>query len=232
TNVGRKQLVIHQAKAVGNLDADRGCRTQLVGEVRGDEAFTLFQAIAVGHAALGTIHAGSMNELLARIESNPMNVPRALFSNLDAVIFPMHIMRGERSARRVANITEILELDRDTGDLITNTAFRWDPEKDVFRFQGRFYLFDKIRETYGVSRETLRKELENRAAFLEWLRRRGVRDYHQVTRMIRHYSRNREVVLERIARDGEVADLLRADEDVLIGEGRAAAADDDLVLEE
>ena len=36
TNVGRKQLIIHQAKAVGNLDAARGCRTQLVGEVRGD----------------------------------------------------------------------------------------------------------------------------------------------------------------------------------------------------
>ncbi|NUQ62360.1 MAG: twin-arginine translocation signal domain-containing protein [Pirellulales bacterium] len=36
TSVGRKQMVIHQAKAVGNLDADRGCRTQLVGEVRGD----------------------------------------------------------------------------------------------------------------------------------------------------------------------------------------------------
>ncbi|UCD27649.1 MAG: hypothetical protein JSV03_11100 [Planctomycetota bacterium] len=36
TNIKKKKMVIHQAKAVGNLDADRGCRTQLVGEVRGD----------------------------------------------------------------------------------------------------------------------------------------------------------------------------------------------------
>lgn len=36
TNVAQKKLVIHRAKAVGNLDADRGCRTQLLGEVRGD----------------------------------------------------------------------------------------------------------------------------------------------------------------------------------------------------
>ncbi|UCD29939.1 MAG: hypothetical protein JSV03_05540 [Planctomycetota bacterium] len=36
TNFLRKQMVIHQAKAVGNLDSDRGCRTQLIGEVRGD----------------------------------------------------------------------------------------------------------------------------------------------------------------------------------------------------
>jgi len=38
TSVGQKKMVIHQAKAVGNLDADRGCRTQLLGEVRGDIA--------------------------------------------------------------------------------------------------------------------------------------------------------------------------------------------------
>jgi len=36
TNVRAKKLVIHQAKSAGNLDADRGCRTQLLGEVRGD----------------------------------------------------------------------------------------------------------------------------------------------------------------------------------------------------
>ena len=36
TSVALKKMVIHQAKAVGNLDADRGCRTQLLGEVRGD----------------------------------------------------------------------------------------------------------------------------------------------------------------------------------------------------
>jgi hypothetical protein len=36
TNVAQKKMVIHQAKAVGNLDADRGCRTQLLGELRGD----------------------------------------------------------------------------------------------------------------------------------------------------------------------------------------------------
>lgn len=35
-NFADKQMVIHQAKAVGNLDADRGCRTQLVAKVHGD----------------------------------------------------------------------------------------------------------------------------------------------------------------------------------------------------
>jgi len=184
----------------------------IVGEVRGEEAFTLFQAIAVGHAALGTIHAGSISELMARIESNPMRVPRSLFSNLDAVIFPMHIMRGERSARKVANIVEILELDRDTQDLITNTAFKWVPDLDTFRFQGRAFLFDKVHETFGISLDLLRQEMENRIRFLEWLRRRGVRDYPQVIRMLRHYQRNKDLVLARMGEDGSLADLLSEDQ--------------------
>jgi hypothetical protein len=36
TNVGRKQMILHQAKAVGTLDSEYGCRTKLIGEVRGD----------------------------------------------------------------------------------------------------------------------------------------------------------------------------------------------------
>ena len=36
TNVGRKQLILHQAKAVGTLETERGCRTKLAAEVRGD----------------------------------------------------------------------------------------------------------------------------------------------------------------------------------------------------
>jgi hypothetical protein len=32
----RKDLVVHRAKAVGNYDSERGCRSQLVGHVNGD----------------------------------------------------------------------------------------------------------------------------------------------------------------------------------------------------
>jgi flagellar protein FlaI len=167
----------------------------IVGEVRGGEAFTLFQAIAVGHAALGTIHAGSMDELLARVESNPMNVPRSLLSNLDLVIFPMHIKKGERSMRRIANIVEILELDRDTGDLITNTVFKWVPETDVFQWQGRSFLFDRIKDTYGVSKDVLNEELKYRTDFIIWMQKHDIREYHAVTKMVQLYYRDKEEVL-------------------------------------
>jgi hypothetical protein len=36
THAQRKQLIVHQAKALGTLDSERGCRTKLVAEVCGD----------------------------------------------------------------------------------------------------------------------------------------------------------------------------------------------------
>ena len=36
TNAARKELILHQAKSVGTLDSDYGCRTKLIGEVTGD----------------------------------------------------------------------------------------------------------------------------------------------------------------------------------------------------
>ena len=36
TNVARRQMIIHQAKTLGPLNSEKGCRTKLIGEVRGD----------------------------------------------------------------------------------------------------------------------------------------------------------------------------------------------------
>jgi flagellar protein FlaI len=179
----------------------------IVGEVRGGEAFTLFQAIAVGHAALGTIHAGSMDELLARVESNPMNVPRSLLSNLDLVIFPMFIKKGERSMRRISNIVEILELDRDKGDLITNTTFKWLPDVDEFQWQGRSFLFDKIRDTYGISKEKLNEELTDRTEYILWMQKNNIREYHAVTKMIQLYYRDKNEVLRKMGRGQQILEM-------------------------
>ncbi|MCK9579236.1 MAG: Flp pilus assembly complex ATPase component TadA [Methanoregula sp.] len=176
----------------------------IIGEVRGGEAFTLFQAIAVGHAALGTIHAGSMDELLARVESNPMNVPRSLLSNLDLVIFPMHIKKGERSMRRIANIVEILELDRDKGDLITNTVYKWVPDIDEFQWQGRSFLFDRIKDIYGVSKDILNEELKNRTDFILWMQKHDIREYHAVVKMIQLYYRDKDEVIRKVKEGGSI----------------------------
>ncbi|MDD4567610.1 MAG: type II/IV secretion system ATPase subunit [Methanoculleus chikugoensis] len=176
----------------------------IVGEVRGEEAFTLFQAIAVGHAAMGTIHAGSMDELLSRVESSPMNLPRSLLANLDAVIFPMQIRKGERNVRKITNIVEILELDREKGDLVTNTVFRWLPATDEFKFMGRSYLFDKIRDMFGVSLEYLRQEMADRADLLLWLQDCQIRDYKVALGFIRAYYKDKDEIMAQVREGAEI----------------------------
>jgi archaeal flagellar protein FlaI len=181
----------------------------IVGEVRGEEAYTLFQAISVGHAAMGTVHAASMPELLARVESMPMNVPRVLVANLDVVIFLQAIRKGEEKVRRVREIVEILGIDQGTKELITNTVFRWDPITDTQFYTGRSFHIEKIAKSFGVSRETLDQEIEKRKVILDDLKARGVVNYRDVTEAVRQYYLTREAIaIEVKARKQEsVADI-------------------------
>jgi flagellar protein FlaI len=168
----------------------------VVGEVRGAEAGTLFQAISVGHPCMGTIHAGSIHELVSRVESEPMNVPRNLFASLDIVIFNAMIKVGEHFLRRALRIVEIVELDPERGDLITNPIFKWDPVTDTYEFGGNSSMFDDISEEFGIDPNSLTQEMHQRADFLAALAREGITDYKDVARAIRRYSNDTDAQME------------------------------------
>ncbi|HYB03045.1 MAG TPA: type II/IV secretion system ATPase subunit [Nitrososphaerales archaeon] len=170
----------------------------IVGEVRGEEAYTLFQAISVGHAAMGTVHAASMVELLARVESMPMNVPRVLVANLDIVIFLAAIRKGEEKVRRVREIVEILGIDQGTKELITNTVFRWDPISDQVEYLGRSFIVEKLSKSFGIPKESLDAEVMKRTQVLDDLKNRGVVNYKEVTEAVRQYYLEREAIAVEI----------------------------------
>ena len=168
----------------------------VVGEVRGSEAGTLFQAISVGHPCMGTIHAGSIHELLSRVESEPMNVPRNLFASVDMVIFNAMVKVGEHFIRRALRIVEIVELDPERKDLITNPVFKWDPVEDRYEFSGSSSLFEDIEEEFGIQEEELVREMDERARYLESLARQGISQYEDVARAIRKYARYKDELTE------------------------------------
>jgi flagellar protein FlaI len=168
----------------------------VVGEVRGSEAGTLFQAISVGHPCMGTIHAGSIQELLSRVESEPMNVPRNLFASVDMVIFNAMVKVGEHFIRRALRIVEIVELDPERKDLITNPVFKWDPVEDRYEFSGSSSLFEDIEEEFGIKVEELVREMDERAKYIESLSRQGICDYKDVARAIRKYARHKDELME------------------------------------
>jgi flagellar protein FlaI len=179
----------------------------IVGEVRGEEAYTLFQAISVGHATLGTIHAASMPELLARVESQPMNVPRVMLANLDVVIFLAAVRKGDEKVRRVREIVEILGIDPTTKELVTNTVFRWDPVKDEFSYSGRSFQIEKLSKSSGIPIETLQREIDNRMMLLERMREQGITNYRAVTDVVRRYYVDKEQVISapRLTTTGPVS---------------------------
>jgi len=159
----------------------------LVGEVRGQEATTLFQAIATGHAAMATIHAGSVEELLHRMESEPMNIPRTLLQSLDLVIFPAQVVTKNGRARRLKAMTEILGIDPATEDMLTSDPYRWDPERDEFRFNGRSFLLERIAQSTGRTLEEQQAEVRRKAEYLRELLARGINHYQEFTRRINAY---------------------------------------------
>ena len=59
----------------------------IVGEVRGVEAYVLFQQIATGHAALATIHAATLPQLMDRLTTPPINLPSSLFITWGMVVY-------------------------------------------------------------------------------------------------------------------------------------------------
>jgi len=170
----------------------------VVGEVRGAEAGTLFQAISVGHPCMGTIHAGSIHELLSRVESEPMNVPRNLFASVDMVIFNSMIKVGEHFLRRALRIVEVVELDPERGDLITNPVFKWNPVTDEYEFSGSSALFDAINDEFGIEQEELIREMDVRGKYLEGLANDGITEYEEVAKAIRKYSRQKDELMESV----------------------------------
>lgn len=170
----------------------------IVGEVRGAEAITLFQAISVGHAAMGTIHAGSMDELVNRIESFPMNVPRSQLASLDLVIFASRMRIKNNFVRRAIDMVEIGGIDPATKNLITNTVFHWDPYTDNSNYSGKNILLGSIAAEHGISLEYMEKELEKREKVIDWMYRSGITHFKDVAKILKSYYYSPDELMTKV----------------------------------
>jgi len=173
----------------------------IVGEVRGAEAYTLFQAISVGHGGISTLHADSVAAAIRRLESEPMNVPRSLIANLDVILVLRRFQIERKPARRVITVTEIVGLDPRNKEIITNEVFRYRFEDDSHAFLGRSYHLERIAEGLGKSLKDVMNEVDKRRIILEWMTRNNMRSFREVSEVIRKFYRNPEEIF-KIARVG------------------------------
>jgi flagellar protein FlaI len=169
----------------------------IVGEVRGSEAYTLFQAMATGHGGLSSIHCDSVTAALNRLESAPMNIPRTLLTTLNAVAMQARVRVRNRTVRRLSHVAEIVGLDPVSKEVLTNDVFRWDPKRDSFTYSGRSIILERIMERYGLSEEFVKRELERRKLVLDWMVKNKIRRFDKVGAVIREYYADPERVVEK-----------------------------------
>lgn len=163
----------------------------IVGEIRGKEAFTLFQAISTGHGGMSTIHADSVESIFNRLTTEPMSLPRSLVgTSLDCIVLQLKLRLGDRSVRRIVSVNEILGYDNRTNEMVMNEVYRWDPVTDRLAASGRSRLVDKINMRYGLRPEEIRRDLDSRKVFLEWLASKNIRSYKDVAENVREFYAN------------------------------------------
>lgn len=170
----------------------------VVGETRGREAYTLFQAFATGHGGFSSIHADSMAATINRLTNAPMDLPKVLIAyTLDAIILQLKLTIKGRSVRRILQISEIAGLDDESGEILLNDVFNWDPVRDKHVFSGRSVLFDKIGERYGETRDQVTYELNKRKTALDWMLKNNIRKYKDVSETIMEFYANPDRFYER-----------------------------------
>ncbi|MDD5417938.1 MAG: type II/IV secretion system ATPase subunit [Candidatus Nanoarchaeia archaeon] len=173
----------------------------IVGEVRGEEAYVMFQGMATGHPSLGTLHADSLNAIVDRLTTKPISLPKALIQNLDVVVFLVLTKIGGEYIRRVKEIVEIIGYDYKTKSLVTNTAWTWKPEKDEY-VHTKSIILDKIRERMGYSIDDLKQDLANRIKVLEWLQKNNVTNYKEVAVYLKTYYSNPQYITKLVLQGG------------------------------
>ncbi len=170
----------------------------IVGEVRGEEAYTLFQAIATGHLGMCTLHAESVEAVINRLESEPMNIPRPLIAMIDDIVIQVRTEVNGKPARRVSTVTEIVGIDPKTKEILAHEVYKWDPQSDSFVYSGKSYVLERHRERLGLTKKEIENEIEKRKAVLQWMVENNIRRYTEVAKVIREYYADPDRVYRKV----------------------------------
>jgi flagellar protein FlaI len=167
----------------------------IVGEVRGEEAYTMFQAMATGHGGLGSIHAESVKAVVDRLTSEPMNIPKPLIPTLHLIVLLVRMRVGERIYRKVIHIAEPY-LD-EKGEIRFNDVFVWDAYSRKYRYSGKSRTLERISILTGRSMEDIMDDIMRRKRIIEWMVKKNIRGFREVTEVIRNFYTNPEEVYQR-----------------------------------
>ncbi len=164
----------------------------IVGEIRGQEAYVLFQALATGHGGMATMHAENVDTAVKRLTQKPMEISPAYIPLMNVIISVqrVHLVKNgvKKAYRRILATSEIVGFENYL------KIFQWDPNADV---QNPYFenseLLSSIAKRSGITREELLEEMKRRSNVLRWMRQQKIRSYKEVASIIaEYYARPKE----------------------------------------
>ena len=166
----------------------------IVGEIRGAEGATAFQAMQTGHPVIATFHASAVKKMIQRLTGDPINIPVTFIDNLNVAMILQAVYVKGKFLRRCLSIEEIEGYYEDVGGVVTRAVFMWDPETDLHSFRGlnnSFILEDKIAKIQGYE-DTRRiyDDLFLRARILDEMRNRGIDQFDDVYEIIKNFTKH------------------------------------------
>lgn len=170
----------------------------LVGEVRGKEALTLFQAMSTGHTTFSTMHADSVSSAIHRLENPPISVPRSMIEALNIMSIQAQTYYKGKRVRRNLKLVEIIDIDPNTRNIRTNDIFVWDAATDKFNRVGDSKALTTIKQRRGMTQAQLDLELGYREKVLDYMVVHDIRDFNAVATIIQAYMITPDKVLKKL----------------------------------
>ena len=170
----------------------------IVGEVRADEAITLFTALNTGHSGFGTLHSNDARETITRLTNDPMSVPEIMIQAIDFIIMQNRIYTPSGvSYRRISEVAEVVGIEE--GVVQLNKIFQWNPETDKI---DNVSITSKTANLSGKSLSEIHREIENREIVLKHMVDYDIHTVGDVKSVLDLYYTDSEKVLNRILLNG------------------------------
>ena len=112
-----------------------------------------------------------------------------------------HATEKGKSARRVKEVVEIQEVDKNTGKANAVKAFSWSPVDDEIKYKGYSWVLNKISIKKGIPISKIYHEIKQRKAFIEWLVKHGVKSMKDVSKYITMYNKSKKKMLSMITEE-------------------------------
>ncbi|MCI6994725.1 CpaF family protein [uncultured Methanobrevibacter sp.] len=170
----------------------------IVGEVRAEEAITLFTALNTGHSGFGTLHSNDARETITRLTNKPMSVPEIMIQAIDFIIMQNRIYTSSGvSFRRISEVAEVVGME--DGVVQLNKIFQWNPETDTIEnISISSRTLSQIANLSGNSINELYHEIEKRELVLRYMHENGIRSVEDVNFVLESYYKSPEEVLSKI----------------------------------